>query len=366
MFTIETARDLTQARMLLSPPGDTLSETLELAGMTQKELAIRCGRPLKTINEIMKGKAAIIPETAIDLELVLGIPATFWLERERNYRLQLAQLDEAESMLDDAQWLKQFPVATMRSLGWLKSRSPISLMYELLSFFGVASPEAYLHHYADRGFLLQFRNHSSAHDKHALAAWLRKGELDASALETGKYSAAILRDSLPALRSIMATEPNDYFEQMQLLCKAAGVKLVYTPCLPHVAVSGATRWIGDTPLIQLSARYKRYDSFWFTFFHELGHILLHGKRELFLENVEYTHKDKVKEKEADEFAIQWTLSHDQEAELANVRSLNPRDIKRLAPKLNTHPSVIVGRLQHLKLISYSEGTKFIKAVDLSS
>lgn len=78
----------------VSPPGETLSEVLAEHGITQADLAERTGRPRKTIDEIIKGKAAITPETAIQLERVLGVPATFWNRRERQYREHLAKREE--------------------------------------------------------------------------------------------------------------------------------------------------------------------------------------------------------------------------------------------------------------------------------
>ncbi|MEY2914970.1 MAG: hypothetical protein RLZZ184_4279 [Cyanobacteriota bacterium] len=82
----------------VSPPGDTLLEVLEHRGMTQAELAERTGRPKKTINEIIKGKAAITPETALQLERVFNIPASFWNNRERHYREFLAQKEEKKRL----------------------------------------------------------------------------------------------------------------------------------------------------------------------------------------------------------------------------------------------------------------------------
>jgi addiction module HigA family antidote len=73
-------------------PGTTLLETIQSLGISQVELARRTGRPLKTINEIIKGKAAITAETALQLEHVLGMPASFWNNLERNYRQALASL----------------------------------------------------------------------------------------------------------------------------------------------------------------------------------------------------------------------------------------------------------------------------------
>jgi len=120
--------------------------------------------------------------------------------------------------------------------------------------------------------------------------------------------------------------------------------------------------LNDTPFIQLTGRYNRNDSFWFTFFHEAGHILLHGKKDIFLEKVDFSDKDHQKEKEADEFAIKWTLTAVEEAEILATAPLNEEDIRVYAKKFNTHPAIIIGRLQYKKLIPYSLGREFIVPV----
>jgi len=120
--------------------------------------------------------------------------------------------------------------------------------------------------------------------------------------------------------------------------------------------------LNDTPFIQLTGRYNRNDSFWFTFFHEAGHILLHGKKDIFLEKVDFSDKDQQKEKEADEFAIKWTLTAAEEAEILASAPLNEEDIRVYAKKFNTHPAIIIGRLQYKKLIPYSLGREFFEPV----
>lgn len=62
----------------LVSPGEILAEYLEAYGMTQTELADRTGLTKKTINEIIRGKSPITPETALKLERSLGRPAHFW------------------------------------------------------------------------------------------------------------------------------------------------------------------------------------------------------------------------------------------------------------------------------------------------
>jgi HTH-type transcriptional regulator/antitoxin HigA len=93
----------------ISPRGETLAEILEERNMSQSELAQRMGRPRKTINEIIKGKAEITIDTALQIELVLGTPARFWIERERLYREYLARKNDNQRLKGYLDWLKQIP-----------------------------------------------------------------------------------------------------------------------------------------------------------------------------------------------------------------------------------------------------------------
>ena len=108
---------------VVSPPGETLLEILEDRGMSQAELAERTGRPKKTINEIIKGKAALTPETAIQLERVLGTPASFWNNREQNYRDWLARQEERKALAEYIPWMKKFPLRAIIKLDWIAEHS---------------------------------------------------------------------------------------------------------------------------------------------------------------------------------------------------------------------------------------------------
>ncbi len=162
----------------------------------------------------------------------------------------------------------------------------------------------------------------------------------------------------------MANQPPDFFQILQGICSEAGVKVVFTPCLPKAPINGSSRWIGDTPLIQLSARYKQNDRFWFTFFHEVGHILKHGKKYISLENIDFKDAEADKEMEADLFAEGWTFSKEQEKEVLTNSTLTEEDIIRFAEKFNTHPAIIIGRFHHKGILPYSIGREFIVSIDL--
>jgi len=164
----------------------------------------------------------------------------------------------------------------------------------------------------------------------------------------------------------MEEHPKDFFAQLQRLCLAGGVKVVHTPCIKKAPINGATRWLKYTPLIQLTGRYKRNDVFWFTFFHEAGHILLHGKKDIYLEQIEYSDRDIQKEDEADRFAVKWTLTIEGEKALLERDTFHESDVVAFAKRYSTHPAIIVGRLQRDKKVTHSFGRRFLINVELDA
>ena len=202
-------------------------------------------------------------------------------------------------------------------------------------------------------------------DPYAISAWLRQGELQAMSQTLDcTFSEKKLRNTLHEMKQIMVEGADDFYNKLQSLCASIGIKLLNTQCLPKAPINGATRWINDTPVIQLSNRYKRYDIFWFTFFHEIGHILLHGKKAIFLEESVSTELEKDKEAEADAFAANILLPKNEEQEIIAVKDFSPNAIVSAAYKYSTHPSVIIGRLQYLKHIKYWQDQSLMRKVEL--
>ena len=345
-------------------PCETLTEKLEEMQMGPKEFAIRSGKPEKTIIAIMKGKSSITPDMAVQFESVLKIPAHFWLNMQRNYDEYIAREERQEVLAESLEWAKLFPVAEMMKKEWLPQRTTVlEKTAELLAFFGISNHAAWESYYLKQQLKVAFRiSLSQTKEPYAISAWLRKGELQAAELPAKDYSEKDFKDALPEIKTIMAKHPADFFQKLQAISQDAGVKVVHTPCINKAPINGATRWMNDTPLIQLTGRFKRNDSFWFTFFHEAGHILLHGKKDIFLENIEYSEKDKQKEKEADNFAIKWTLTAEEQQEILDAAPLTEEAIKSFAKKFNTHPAIIIGRLQHDGLVPYSLGRQFFEPI----
>nr|WP_010925676.1 ImmA/IrrE family metallo-endopeptidase [Microscilla sp. PRE1]AAK62884.1 MS162, hypothetical protein [Microscilla sp. PRE1] len=353
-------------KSLLSLPGDTIQETIDEMGMSQAELAERMGRSKEKLNDMIKGREPLTTKTAYKLEKVLGIPASFWINREAEYRQEVYKIVQQERLATQHEWLKSFPLREMKKLGWISDVTDKNqLVSELLSYYGVASCEEWERIYIAEEVAVAFRI-SLAHTQspHAISAWLRKGELEAQTLKLGDYSAAAFKKALLQITNLVNQFPADFAARLQQICATCGVAVSYVPNLPKAPISGASRWYRGSPLIQLSGRYRTDDRFWFTFFHEAGHILLHGKKEIFLENVKGTEIDQAKEAEADEFAAKHLLTEVQLQKILNSKQVTVESIIDFANEFNTSPGVIIGRLQHLKLIDWSVGNDLRQKVEL--
>jgi addiction module HigA family antidote len=336
------------------PPGETLRETIEALGMSQAELAQRTGRTTKNINEIIMGKAAITPDGALQLERVLGVPASFWNNLESNYRDTLARLAEQDRLEQHYDWVQKFPVAAMVKRGVLPAASDrLQTLRNLLDFFGVSSPEAWAEGWKQQRAAFRASPKFQA-DEGAVATWLRLGELEAQGIQCEPYDRAKFEGALTEARKLTMTPIEKAQSRLVEGCASAGVAVVFVPRLPKVPLHGATRWLtSHKAIIQLSLRFKRHDGLWFTFFHEAAHILRHEKKKtvfLNLDNAGYQ-----EEEEANRFAADWLIPpQDYKRFVAtHGRRVSKADVVSFAKFLGIAPGIVVGRLQHEGLIPYS-------------
>lgn len=339
----------------VSHPGTTLIESLEEQSMSQAELSRRMGRPKKTVNEIIQGKSGITSETALQLEKVLGVPATFWVNRQRHYDEFVARSEERQRLEPAVDWLDNFPVKRMTDYGWIrKCNDKVDQLLELLGFFGVASPKQW--EVIVNEMIASFRLAKSYESRiEDISAWLRRGELKAQDIHCEPYNENEFVDLLHTRARELTLEPPDVFQpELVDLCSSVGVAVTFIPQLPKARVSGATRWLSsDKALIQLSLRYRTDDHLWFTFFHEAGHIVKHGKRDIYLESINGSFESEEKEIEADKFAADILIPPKALEEFLNSlpadRFPSRTQIINFSKDIGIAPSIIVGRLQHDKL-----------------
>ena len=336
------------------PPGDVLEEELEVRGMTQKELAARLGRPPQAVNEIIKGKKAITPDTAIGLEKVLGIEAQFWTGLEADYRMVLARNRERETLSANLDYLKEYPIKEMVKRGWIDAgRDKAGKLEALLNFLGVATqePKAYQ---AAVGFRITEAAQQTI-SPGALAVWLRRGEIVAGRITTADYNEQAFMDALVRIRGMTERSPEEFLPEMSTLCAQAGVAFCMVQELPKSGANGATRWLTDRKaLIQMSVRGKWADIFWFTFFHEACHLLKHRtQRRIVIDGLDADPDLADIEAEADQFARDFLIPPDAWRDFCDASRFTSGTITTFAQTVGIPPFVVVGRLQKEKRVGYN-------------
>jgi len=263
----------------------------------------------------------------------------------------LARGEERERLSDHLDWLKKVPVKKMVTLGWLPHRAdPVATLQDVLNFFGVASVDALAHIGKER--CLAFRQ-SVVHqvDQYALLAWIRKGEIRAQGLQCASYDEKRFRAVLDEIRKLTREPVDGYAPRMVELCASAGVALVFVPEIPGTRAWGVTHWLSpDKAVIQLSLRGKTDDHLWFTFFHEAAHILLHPKRDIF---VELNGTEDSRERQADQFASDALIPPATWQLIVLTKPKSAAEVQTLAKRLGIAPGIIVGRLQREKLLPWT-------------
>lgn len=358
-------------------PGKILEDLLFSIGMPQAELAKRTGITARTINSIIKGTSSISPETAMNLEVVLGYSAKYWLKLETEYQLQKLNDAKNETLKKELPFLEKIHVKEMVKKGWILEKADlVEQLKELYSFFGVNSIKQLSPVWQQ--LEVNYRTSNKYTQNHFnIMAWLRQGELQARKLpyELKPFNATTFKQALHKCRELTNFSFEKVYRQIQELCADAGVAVVYVKELKKVATSGAAHWLDkDTALIQLSDRGKMNDKFWFNFYHEAGHILLHGRKEQFIDNqgkgvilsrkefddsidpedTPYDSENQLKEAEADDFAGNFLIPRKEFFKFKTQEVFTELSIKSFASEQGIAPGIVVGQLQNGKHIDWSK------------
>lgn len=334
------------------PPGWLLEEHLEVSGISHAEFARRCGRSAKMISEIIAGKAPVEPETALQFEKVLGVSARIWLGIETDYQLHMARKAEDEAAARQEDWLKTFPLKELVSRGCIeKPSSPVEAVSKVLSFFRVGTVDAWLAKYASANVAYRHSPTFKSSDA-CLATWLRMGEMTADQQVCDDYNEANFKIAIQEIRGLTREPVGEALTRVKQLCNQSGVVLALVKPLPKTALSGAAWWHSPRKaVVQLSARHKTDDHLWFSFFHEAAHILLHSKKDVF---VDATNGDGEElEKQANEWASNVLVPRAVWRQFTMTPPRSEASVRAFSDEQGIAPGIVVGMLQHERVVPWS-------------
>lgn len=339
----------------MSAPGATIADILQARGLSEAEFAELMGFSSTRTKDLLNGRSAITLEVAKLLHQTLGGSVQFWVSREQQYRDDVGRL-QAHGNLDAAKvWLGELPVRDMVQFGWIEPQeTPTQKVEACLRFFGAPSVSAWREKYRDQLSVVAFRA-SSTFDSQpgSVLTWLRHAEIKSQTIDVAEWNPNKFRSALRQIRPLTRVkQPSVFIPLLTEICAGCGVALVVSRAPKGCHASGATRFLSEKKaLLLLSFRYRSDDQFWFSFFHECGHLLLHDRSALFLEDgSEVTGNE---EAEANRFAEEILIPTKLREELRTM-PVDKSTILQLAVKSGVSRGIVVGQLQHLKRIPHNK------------
>lgn len=303
---------------------------------------------------LLSGENILTRDIASRLQVALGAPASFWVRREEQYRAQIRQLTFDVDPDNEVykSWLKSLPLKDMQELGWLNpSKEKHQKLRSCLEFFDVPNFDAWYRTYVDFKAAAAFRTTDSyLEDAPATAAWLRRGELQAEKIACEDWDPVRFAEQLPKIRALTnIASPSEFLPELQKLCASAGVAVVIVKAPKGCRASGATFFSSPRKaVLLLSMRYLSDDQFWFSFFHEAGHLILHWDADLLI--LETSDSPKFpREEEANRFASEQLIPRAFHMRLPEAAK-TLRGIVKLAREVGVSYGIIVGQMQFLGLV----------------
>jgi HTH-type transcriptional regulator / antitoxin HigA len=321
-------------------PGRILTRELEARGWTQKDLAEITGRPIQTINEIVQAKKQITPETALELAEAFGTSAEFWTNLEIGYRLHQARKEKQEHEIGRKSKLYSLaPISELVKRGWLPVTDSLeALEKQVCDFFGIESIDE------SPKVAINFRcAQERSPEEIAQLAWAKRVERVVRQQTVGQFNRAQLQAEIPSI--LACAEHLEDVTKVPELLRSLGVYFAIVPHLSKTYLDGAAFYLDGHPVVALTLRYDRIDSFWFTLMHELGHIVA-GHQGSYLDdlaNLALTDE----EKEANQLAADWLINPLALGDFVRKHpQFSRKAIEYFSHGQNRHPGIILGRLHN--------------------
>ncbi|MBG0770807.1 MAG: ImmA/IrrE family metallo-endopeptidase [Anaerolineaceae bacterium] len=318
-------------------PVSAIKFRMEQEGLRQKDLIPYIGSQPK-VSAILNGKRELSKDMIRKLHKGLGIP----------YEV-LMQIPDAE--YEDQKYdVKDFPFNEMVHRGYFPGYADVRqakrvgerLLDVFFSVFEGNSPTpAYCRHGqkpVDENALLAWQAHVLHQIKDDDISQTKSRDLD------NNFFDSLRRFSVYETGVMLVKE---HFNK-------AGIHFVISPHLDKTFLDGASFFTPDgSPVIALTLRYDRLDNFWFTLFHELGHIKLHLAKDSSQAFFDDTNHDEDQdstphEKEANQFAWETLIPQEywEKELLPYFGDLTSEEISAFAEDLDISPAIIAGRIRY--------------------
>jgi HTH-type transcriptional regulator/antitoxin HigA len=330
-------------------PGEYIADELEARGWSQLDLAEILGRPAQAVNEIIKGKRAITPETARGLASAFGTSPQLWMNLQTAFDLARTQQPAGDVVARKAKLYELAPVGEMQKRGWIEKSSNFDVV------------EQQVHAFFEEPLAAAARKSTDGDWTPPQKAWLARARQLAKTIQvTTRFTAKSLQNALNQLALLKANV--EEIRKVPRVLSEAGIRFLIVAPLAQSKIDGACFWLSDhEPVVALSFRYDRVDWFWHTLMHELGHVKHGDGKAIATLDVRLVGTDAVSageksptEAKADAFAVAFLVHPEEMTDfISRAQVFSRLKIEGFAKRIGVHAGIVVGQLQFRKLVPYT-------------
>ena len=335
-------------KVTVNHPGQDLLAEINRLNMRQKELAIRTGMSEKHVSTVLNGTKDISASFARKLDIALGAERGTWEKKQNEYDKYMAALEEEEgiteeelSVLKPLKDIIEFFLKTGVMHNHCGDSEKVLQLRKILCVNDLTAIPKITYNAAYRAQV----NTSTNVDPYVLFAWQRLCEIETEKIAVnGSFDSAKLKNSLPYIKRVMFTsDANDMVNQLKNIFSECGIAFEVVHHFRGAPVQGFIKETNNGKVILcLTIRGKKADRFWFSLFHEVGHLL---NGDLSIRFVDFETVKSENEHKADMFARNILIAPDRyKAFIASGRFRKLDEIKQFSAEVGVPYWITIGRL----------------------
>lgn len=347
-------------------PGYYIKEMIEDLAITQDELAKRLDTTGKTVSELLNGRINLTDEMALRLSIVFDTSVDMWLNLNKSYIYKKLEIERRRQEDAQCELVKMMDYKFWVELGLVAPvKKTTDKVRELQRYFKVSN----LSVLKRRDFLVQYRTAiTEVKDINVINAnaWVQTAINMGREIIVEKFDSKKLKHLLPNIRNMTMQSPDIFIQELKEILASCGVALVIMPNLKNCGVNGAVKWLNkEKVILAVNDRRKFADIFWFSFFHEIGHVFQKRIAMLIVsdKNCDWIDEDKLMKKleeDADSFAQDILISKREYEQFVCNQSFDEESIREFSIKINIHPGIVLGRLQKDNYVPYQTKLNVLK------
>lgn len=333
-------------------PGYYIKEIIDDMEITQEQFAKRLGITPKTVSTLVNGKSDISDDIARKLSIMLGSSVELWVNLQKEYDIKKAEIIKAQFFEQQEDIMQMIDYNYFVKVAKLNPTHIVSeKIQNICQFLKISN----LNTLGQQDFLVNYRTGIKNFDtKHLInaQAWLQTALNFAYSMNIPAFDESKLQNSLPEIRSLTTLDSQTFFPILQNIFFQCGVAFVPLPHLRNSGINGAVKWFGcqnSKVLLAINNRRLYSDTFWFSLFHEIAHILQKKPKMVFIQGElqgELNNINEELENAANRFSSNYLIPPQDYKQFILFPRITDVEIIEFAQRINIHPSIVLGRLQH--------------------